>query len=125
MDRNNIQIILMIILGAIMLYGFFYDNRNQIKEAIKELGKAEKNLKIAIEQNNNSRQMIEELNTEIDRVNDSLEIIVAERDSIIYSYERWGSNSKYKIYNDKLREQSAILQNLKKNYKKTIASKIN
>lgn len=115
----------MIILGAIMLYGFFYDNRNQIKEAIKELGKAEKNLKIAIEQNNNSRQMIEELNTEIDRVNDSLEIIVAERDSIIYSYERWGSNSKYKIYNDKLREQSAILQNLKKNYKKTIASKIN
>jgi len=84
---------------------------------------AERNIVEAIAENDSSTQLVNELQFEIARTKDSLDILIAERDSIILSYKRWGSDEQYRIYNKELKEQTGKLEALRKKYVDLIATK--
>ncbi|MEQ8335700.1 MAG: hypothetical protein RIA62_00060 [Cyclobacteriaceae bacterium] len=119
---NLIIVALLIVLCAVSIFNAFYQN-SRINEAIDQLEMAEQNIVEAIAENDSSTQMVNELQFEIARTKDSLDILIAERDSIILSYKRWGSDEQYRIYNKKLKEQTGILEALRKKYIDLVATK--
>ncbi|MEQ9217322.1 MAG: hypothetical protein RLO17_04725 [Cyclobacteriaceae bacterium] len=119
---NLIIVALLIVLCAVSIFNAFYQN-SRINEAIDQLEMAEQNIVEAIAANDSSTQMVNELQFEIARTKDSLDILIAERDSIILSYKRWGSDEQYRIYNKKLKEQTGILEALRKKYIDLVATK--
>ncbi len=119
---NTIAVVLLIILCTVTIVNIFYQN-NQIKEAIDQLALAEQNIVNAIIENEHSNELVNKLQFEIQRTNDSLDILIAERDSIILSYKRWGSDKRYIKYNQELKSKAGMLKILRKNYNELIATK--
>lgn len=122
-QRINLAIVaLLIVLCAVSIFNAFYQN-SRINEAIDQLEMAERNIVEAIAENDSSTQLVNELQFEIARTKDSLDILIAERDSIILSYKRWGSDEQYRIYNKELKEQTGRLEALRKKYIDLVATK--
>lgn len=119
---TTIVIVLLILTCALTLFNTFYQN-NQIKEAIDQLEIAEEHIVKAILENDRSTQLVSKLRFEIQRTSDSLDILLAERDSIILSYKRWGSDEQYIRYNKELRSQTGKLEALRRKYNELIDTK--
>ncbi len=119
---NLVIVILLIVLCAVSIFNAFYQN-SRINEAIDQLEMAEQNIVEAIAANDSSTQLVNDLQFEIARTKDSLDILIAERDSIILSYKRWGSDEQYRTYNKALKEQTGKLEALRKKYNDLITSK--
>tara|TARA_Y100001949_G_C15832972_1_gene262838 strand:+ start:26 stop:415 length:390 start_codon:yes stop_codon:yes gene_type:complete len=117
-----IIVILLIVLCAVSIFNAFFQN-SRINEAIDRLELAEQQIVTAIAENDHSTQLVNDLKFEIARTKDSLDILIAERDSIILSYKRWGSDEQYRIYNKELKEQTGKLEALRKKYVDLIATK--
>ncbi len=117
-----IIVILLIVLCAVSIFNAFFQN-SRINEAIDRLELAEQQIVTAIAENDNSTQLVNHLKFEISRIKDSLDILIAERDSIILSFKRWGSDENYRKYNKELKEQTGRLEALRKKYNDLITAK--
>ena len=117
-----IIVILLIVLCAVSIFNAFFQN-SRINEAIDRLELAEQQIVTAIAENDSSTQLVNELKFEIARTKDSLDILIAERDSIILSYKRWGSDENYRKYNQQLKEQTGRLEALRNKFIDLINSK--
>lgn len=113
---------LLIVLCAVSIFNTFYQN-SRINEAIDRLEMAEQQIVQAIAENDSSTQLVSELKFAIARTKDSLDILIAERDSIILSYKRWGSDENFRKYNEQLKEQTGILEALRKKFNDLINTK--
>ena len=117
-----IVVILLIVLCAVSIFNAFFQN-SRINEAIDRLELAEKQIVSAIAENDHSTQLVNDLKFEIARTKDSLDILIAERDSIILSFKRWGSDENYRKYNKELKEQTGRLEALRIKYNDLITAK--
>jgi hypothetical protein len=116
---QTLLIVLAILLLAWIIF-LTYSSRGKLSEALKEIDTARIEVRTALEENARALKITEELRFELQRTTDSMEILVAERDSVILAYKRWGSDQQYRRYNEALKNQSAQLEVLRQKYSKLI-----
>ncbi|HRY98800.1 MAG TPA: hypothetical protein P5550_07065 [Bacteroidales bacterium] len=105
---------LLVLLGAVLWLSLH--QRRQLGLALERLEAARTDILSASASNQEALQQAEVLRFELQRTADSFDILLAERDSMIFAFERWGSDEKYRRYNARLREQTARLDVLRDRY---------
>ncbi|MBE0642393.1 MAG: hypothetical protein IH599_10175 [Bacteroidales bacterium] len=119
---QSILTILAVFLLAWLIW-LSYSSRGKLSQALQEIETARKEVRTALDENARALQLTENLRFELQRTADSMEILIAERDSAILAFKRWGSDQQYRKYNDALKVQNGQLEALRQKYRNLIASR--
>ena len=100
-----------------------YSSRGRTAATLEQLRKAQEEINTAMDENAQAIAVCDYLRFELQRTSDSMEILVAERDSAILSFKRWGSDEQYRRYNAELRAQTGELEALRRKYRNLITTR--